>query len=157
MSTFCDTVLMMSSDSTERDFLTEVSKVFSKLLRIEGVVVQTEMFETNTMFSSESVKCSLGLEGFTGPERDLVSDKDKTGIVISENGSSMISESSILLASGVSEATWSSADILIAGDRVSRVHIVATKGHLVLRFRLNPVMTSRSTVLLGEKACGAFH
>ena len=109
---------------------------------------------TDSVFGGKAIEGTFGLDRFARSQGHLVSDKNETGVVICEDGSSVTLEGPFLLALGVSKATGCATHALVARDGLTRAHRFASDGHLAVGFHLNAMVAGRTSVLFGEKAGG---
>jgi hypothetical protein len=135
--TFGYSILEVSSDSTESEGLVLSFAVSDKGWFTKGVIVGSIGLHFDTKLAHEGFKLMFGLQGFTDPERDLVTSEGKPGGMINEDSTTCISYGMIFFSKRMSQSTWGSTDILIDGHTFAWLQIIAANGHLHLRLVMN--------------------
>ena len=83
--TFGYSILEVSSDSTESEGLVLSFAVSDKGWFTKGVIVGSIGLHFDTKLAHEGFKLMFGLQGFTNPERDLVTSEGKPGGMINKH------------------------------------------------------------------------
>jgi hypothetical protein len=89
--TFGYSILEVSSDSTERELLILSFAVSDEGWFTKWVIVGSICLHSDAKLAHEGFEFVFGLQGFTDPERDLVTSEGKPGGMINKYGATCIS------------------------------------------------------------------
>ena len=137
--TFSYSILEVSSDSTESEGLVLSFAVSDEGWFTKWVIVGSISLHSDAELVHESFELMFGLQGFTDPQRDLVTSEGKPGGMIYKDSTTCISYGIIFFSKRMSKSAWGSADVLIDGHTFAWLQIIVANGHLHLRL----VMGSR--------------
>jgi hypothetical protein len=96
---------MVGSDSTVRDGLIVHLEVFLKFFGSKGVVVGTKVLESDTIKGGKTFEATFAFDSFSSSKGHLAFDVDVTGIMVVEDGATMVLVGSSFFSFSIRKST----------------------------------------------------
>ncbi len=148
---FAAPVLMMSSNSAERDGLVLSLEIIEKGSRGVRVVIGTVVGDLDAVSTGEVLKGVLGVESLTTAEGNLVVEVNIGRGMVNEYRATMILRGNRFFAKGMGQTSRFGTDILIGRDTIIGSEIVLADGHELFRLVDGLGRSSATTVLASKE------